>query len=63
MANNFLDTQLGKSELKDAYDPGSDSIYEAIRRKRKKRIEKLALEDVDMKDDNEAIRTQFPKPD
>lgn len=45
MANNFQDTLTGKAELKDYY--GAESQYEAIKKRRKKAIEKYGIEDED----------------
>lgn len=45
MANNFQDILSGKPELKDYY--GTDSQYEAIKKRRKKAIEKYGIEDED----------------
>lgn len=42
MANNFQDTLSGEAELKDYYDSGSQ--YEAIKKRRKKAMEKFGIE-------------------
>ena len=60
MANNLLSTSTGAAELKDNY--GQESVYEAIRRRRAKRNDKLEIPDKDLEDDVERIRDQFPKP-
>lgn len=56
MADNFQTIQSGKAELKDYY--GNESTYEAIRRRRKKSIEKLGIEE----EIDEDSRQEVPDP-
>jgi hypothetical protein len=56
MPDNPQTTQTGSSELKNYYDP-NDSIYEAIRRRRKKKMQQF----VDLPDDTSI--DQVPNPD
>ena len=58
MANDFQDTLSGKAELKDYYN--QESEYEAIKRKRKKAMEKNGL----LEDDSlEYDKVNKPLPD
>lgn len=45
MANSYLNTQTGQPELKD-YD-STESVYEALKRRRKKAMEKVVPQEVD----------------
>lgn len=44
MPDNIQNTQTGGAELKDYYQP-YNSTYEAIKRRRKKRMEKQGIQD------------------
>lgn len=57
--NDFKSIQSGKAELKDYYPDNSkkESISEALKRRRKKSIEKFGLES-----DDEIDKTKEEKP-
>ena len=57
MADQFQGIESGKAELKDYYDVGSQ--YEAIKRRRKKAMEKQGLFD-DEKYDWDRVPTPSP---
>lgn len=61
MANNFQTTQSGSAELKNNYQ--QDPAYIALQRRRQKLVEKHNIEDKDINEDANSIRTEFPDED
>lgn len=57
--NNFQSIASGSAELKNDYG-GQGSVYEAVRRRRKKLVEK---EGINSENDSETDRTSIPVPD